>query len=269
MTPLRASRGSSDRSRPEIRRDASDAVAVVTLAIDPVILVGVPLRHETSSQWWLHWLTSRWMPRGAVLLPAVGHLVHDARNKIVEEALGIDGWKTLVMLDADVFPSPHEECEVDAFELIKRYSAPVVGPLCFGRSMTQPTPVAGRFATDSTYYRLSHAQYERLMSGTPALYRMDVLGLGLVAFQREVFERLEPPWFSHPVVDGQVLGEDVQLYRRLKDEGIRVYLDTRWHALHLGYLYYGKRTYEIWRSLGGTDAVTEHRESLPAPAFHQ
>lgn len=205
------------------------------------------------------------------MLPMVGHLVHDARNRIVEEALGIEGWQTLVMLDADVFPPPHEECDLDAFELIRgceEQQLPVVGPLCFGRSMLQPTPVAGHFFEDlNAYRRLSDDEYQAVVA-EPGLYRVDVLGLGLVAFQRSVFEQLTPPWFSHPVVGGQVLGEDVQLYRRLRQQGIPVYLDSRWNALHLGYLYYGKRTYDLWRSLGGDNATSERSEGLPETALN-
>jgi hypothetical protein len=215
-----------------------------------MILVGVPMRDETPSQWHLHWLQMGWMPRGAVLLPRVGTLVHESRNRIVEEALGIQGWKTLVMLDADVFPPPHEECPHDALEFIAEYEAedvPVVGPLCYGRSMVHPTPVAGHFASDSTYCRLSDQQHDGL-EADPGLHPVDVLGMGMVCIRRDVFEALEPPWFHHPVVDGRVLGEDHQFYRRVKQAGIPVRLDTRWHALHLGQLFYGKRTYRMWRA---------------------
>lgn len=230
-----------------------------------MILVGVPMRDETPSQWWLHWLTMAWMPRGAVMLPRVGTLVHEGRNRIVEEALGIPGWKTLVMLDADVFPPPHEECALDALEQIRTYeerNLPVVGPLCYGRSMLNPTPVAGRFSTASTYERLSSVEHDRL-EAEPGLHQVDVLGLGLVAFQRRVFEELQPPWFHHPVLDGSVLGEDHQLYRNLQAAGIPVLLDSSWHALHLGQLFYGKRTYRMWRE--GHEAG-ERGPRAPAPS---
>lgn len=252
------------------RRDAFDAVGDVTPATDSLILVGVPLRQETSSQWWVHWLTNHWMPRGAALVPVVGNLVHDARNQIVREALSLDGWQTLVMLDADVFPPPHEECDLDAFQLITDYEKqqlPVVGPLYFGRSMVQPTPVAGYFNDDLTaYMRLSDAQYRDVIA-RPGLHRIDVLGLGLVAFQRSVFEQLTPPWFSHPVQGDSVLGEDVQLYKRLSEQDIPVYLDSRWHALHLGHLYFGMRTYDIWRSIGELDAISKRGEGATEAAL--
>lgn len=228
------------------------------------------MRDESPSQWWLHWLTMGWMPRGAALLPQVGTLVHEARNRIVEKALALPGWQTLVMLDADVFPPPHEECPLDALELIQGYEEmgiAVAGPLCYGRSMTQPTAVAGYFSSEVSYERLSAAEHDEMLT-QPGLHEVDVLGMGLVCFQRRVFESLEPPWFAHPVVAGEALGEDHHLYRRLKEAGIPVYLDTRWHALHLGQLFYGQRTYQIWRDAAsetgqrGSRAAAEaaHRE---------
>jgi hypothetical protein len=207
-----------------------------------------------------------WMPRGVALIPRVGSLVHDARNEIVREALALEGWKTLIMLDSDVYPPPHEECSLDALEIIKEYEEhdlPVVGPLCYGRSMTNPTPVAGSFLNEVGYSRLTEKQHDQ-MEAKPGLYRMDMLGLGLVSFRRRVFEEMEPPWFHHPVVGSSVLGEDHQFYRRLSQLGVQVFLDTRWHVLHEGRLYFGKRTYQIWREIHETG---EYNQSLSARAL--
>lgn len=215
-----------------------------------MIVVGVPLADQSPSQWWLHW--QRWKMNTA-FIPAVGTLVHDARNKIVREAMQIPDWKTLVMLDADVFPPPHRESNLDARVFIREYEADqcqVVAPLCYGRSIEHPSPVAGFFADEAHYRRLTGQEHDRMVA-LPGLHQVDVLGMGMVCIQRQVFEILEPPWFHHPVVDGQVLGEDHQFYRRLKAAGIPALLDTRWHVLHMGSIYYGQTTYQMWRDIGG------------------
>ena len=92
--------------------------------------------------------------------------------------------------------------------------------------------------------------------GQEGLQPVDYVGMGVMMVKREVFEKIEQPWFAIPysTVGGHYTGEDVFFCRKAREAGYEVFVD---HALSQEVKHIG--TFEY--SLQGAWAVKDEQQN--------
>lgn len=90
------------------------------------------------------------------------------------------------------------------------------------------------------------------------LEAVDYVGMGVMMAKREVFEKLDAPWFAIPfsTVGGHYIGEDVFFCRKAKEAGYEVLVDhdLSQHVKHIGTFEYSHEG--AWAMKEQTDGGT-------------
>jgi len=115
---------------------------------------------------------------------------------------------------------------------------PVVAAVSYMKGAGHP-PVFGFWDEERSLYRVPMPfPYNKLL-------KVDIVGTGIVLIKREVFEKLEKPWFQC-YEKGKNAREDVYFCLRCRDAGIPVYIDTTIHTGHIATPYIiTNETYEM------------------------
>lgn len=146
-----------------------------------------------------------------------------ARNRAVKALLENEEFTHLLMLDADQRHRP---------DMVQRLGR---------RVADDPT----RLIVSALYYRRGEP-YEPLafnqdkaghmyqLAGlTPGICKVDYLGTGCMLVAREVFERIEEPWFWYDYpAPGKYPSEDICFCRKCREAGIDLWLDTTIESAH-------------------------------------
>ena len=88
--------------------------------------------------------------------------------------------------------------------------------------------------------RDARGQIERVYTGpeSEGLEAVDYVGMGVMMVKREVFEKVEQPWFAIPysTVGNHYIGEDVFFCRKAKEAGYETLVDhdLSQHVKHIG-----------------------------------
>lgn len=137
-------------------------------------------------------------------------LVYDAREKIAEMFLASD-CEALFFVDSDMTYHPQ------TVELLERHKLPFVTAKAFKRV----APHMPCFYTKVDYVN-GQPDLEVPVEYGAGLLPIEGAGLACALIRREVFEKLEAPYFF-PLPR---LGEDLAFCLKLKDAGIKMYADT-------------------------------------------
>lgn len=138
------------------------------------------------------------------VLPGIctSSIVGNARNMAVDFAQSVKATH-LLMLDSDmVFP------QIMLEEYLKHDVDVIAAPY---RRRGPPWGMMGELEPDQDL----HAA---MKDGTPVRYKW--LPTGLMLVKTSVFDRLEKPYFRHPVEDGKLKGEDLTFSAALTELGI-------------------------------------------------
>ncbi len=160
--------------------------------------------------------------------------VDQARNLLAKHLLATD-YTHLLMLDADHHFPP------DIVERLSRWvvrdpSKLVVSALAFRRS--QPF--------EPTIYRTdAQSRVYAFQAWEQGLIPVDLLGTPCILINREVFERVPPPWFEFVYSGGaeKCMGEDIYFARKCKEAGIDLWADTTTIVPHLMDAWADEKTY--------------------------
>lgn len=86
---------------------------------------------------------------------------------------------------------------------------------------------------------------------TPGLMEVDYIGTGSLLIAREVFEKIEPPWFQN--IYGieanwadEWPGEDIGFSEKCQKAGIKMYVDTTTTSPHVGDRLIGEKTFRAY-----------------------
>ena len=206
----------------------------------PRVLLGVPLERTVS---YASGVFPRFMEiasQGVAFVKQDYTRTDLARNRFAMKLLESE-FTHLLMLDLDhVHP-------VDIVQRLARWpmmnpEIQVVGglnyrrsepyePCCFIRGET------GELAAPATW--------------TPGLMEVDYLGTGSILIAREVFEKIEPPWFYNIYDDEQRWadtwpGEDIGFNEKCKAAGVKMYVDTTTTSPHCGDRLIGDATFRAY-----------------------
>ena len=73
------------------------------------------------------------------------------------------------------------------------------------------------------------------------LQPVDYIGMGVMMVKREVFEKVEAPWFAIPysTIGNHYIGEDVFFCRKAREAGFKIISDPSIKLGHIGQFVYG------------------------------
>lgn len=197
--------------------------------------------------------------------PIKGTCIWEARNRMLDKALKIPDCETFLMGDDDmVLPfgqgnnfrqlydskTPLKSASFNAISRLMSHPKEigVVGALYFGRHAKGRAQCQIGFSSPAENEKLRKFQYKGLLP-------MEWVGTGLIRIQRWAVERLKSAidegkwpdckprsdqgWYGYfnPLRVG--VGEDVSFGRRCSEIGIKSYLDTELHCLHMGEQLFG------------------------------
>lgn len=193
--------------------------------------------------------------------PLKGTCIWEARNRLIDKAMGISSVKTFLMCDDDMilpfgYPDhfnsyygsnlPAEKAGVNAISRIMSHSHDkgILGSLYFGRHEK------GRSQCEFGFLNSPHED-EKLRNGHyKGVIPMGWVGTGFIRIERWVIEAMrkeidggkwpeckpaaEDKWYGYfnPIRVG--IGEDVSFCRRAAEIGIQSYLDAGLECLHNG-----------------------------------
>lgn len=143
-----------------------------------------------------------------------------ARNTLAEHFLADGRFTHLLMLDCD-HRHPPDIVERLRARVEEDPSRLVVAGLAFRRGVPFDPCMYIADRNDNVYVP---EQWE-----PGALLRVDIAGTAAMLISREVFERLERPWFAFDysqVADAKWPGEDIWFSRRCMEAGIGIWVDT-------------------------------------------
>jgi len=166
---------------------------------------------------------------GSLLIYQVpGTLIFNQRERLAEEALK-DGADAILWIDSDMrFPK-------DALQILLSRKLPIVGV----NATTRRFPV---LPTALDYDQETKDLVKVTSKDKTGLEEVLGLGFGMVLIRKEVFQKVEKPWFWFEQTDkGGTIGEDIYFCVKAFDKGFKTVLDhdLSKHIRHIGTYEYG------------------------------
>ena len=166
---------------------------------------------------------------GSLLIYQVpGTLIFNQRERLADEALK-DGADAILWIDSDMrFPK-------DALQILLSRKLPIVGV----NATTRRFPV---LPTALDYDQETKDLVKVTSKDKTGLEQVLGLGFGMVLIRKEVFQKVEKPWFWFEQTDkGGTIGEDIYFCVKAFDKGFKTVLDhdLSKHIRHIGTYEYG------------------------------
>lgn len=166
---------------------------------------------------------------GSLLIYQVpGTLIFNQRERLADEALK-DGADAILWIDSDMrFPK-------DALQILLSRKLPIVGV----NATTRRFPV---LPTALDYDQETKDLVKVTSKDKTGLEEVLGLGFGMVLIRKEVFQKVEKPWFWFEQTDkGGTIGEDIYFCVKAFDKGFKTVLDhdLSKHIRHIGTYEYG------------------------------
>ena len=207
----------------------------------PRILVGIPLERTISHASLVFHRFLEIAAQAPMIMKQDYTRTDLARNRFAIKLLESD-YTHLLMLDIDhVHPR-------DIIQKLARWplmdpDIQVVGGLNFRRS--EPYEPCCFFKDPETGMVNAPGDW------SPGLLKVDYIGTGSILIAREVFERIEPPWFQNVYGieanwDDEWPGEDIGFSEKCQRAGIAMYVDTTTTSPHVGDRLIGEKTFRAY-----------------------
>lgn len=181
---------------------------------EPRVVIAVPLAGPM-----IYWQTVAGIlemkkPSRSDLMVFQGALVDRARNILVERMLDHPMAPThIFFLDADIVPP------ADALKRLLRAHRPIVSGIY--RKRLPP------------YEPMAFVGWKPISLKGPRIRKVDVVGAGCLLIQRDVFEKMPPPWFTSEWRAEGHLSEDFSFCKKAKAAGLEICVETSVRPLHL------------------------------------
>lgn len=262
----------SKRSRKTSYHARKSVATATTLDDNGKVLAAMPLYEMVYTDF-----LQSFMPniQGSVgVLTHKGSYVMDAQNLLARQALSMSQpWKWLYLLEQDMQPPP------GIIALAKGYPpGSIVGGMYYGRNPVDQRPIPGWFDGDAHILsRLDAKTHDEWLGieGTEivhpenqGLHEIDVVGTGCTFIHRDVLTNWNPehpafqherhtkfcnprhfPWFQTPPGPDlfTVMSTDTYLCWHAREQGFKVYLDSRIVCEHKGIIGTNLWSHLAWR----------------------
>lgn len=145
-----------------------------------------------------------------------------SRNQLVDAAIGA-GAEWLLMLDDDMSVPP------DLVSRLIEHDKDVIGALYWQRGGAYHPVVMRKIDMPTGEFQCQFLAAHDPIIQKPGLHEVDIIGGGCMLFRVDVFRKITPPTFWW---EG-TLGTDVAICTRLKEAGVKIWIDT---SIELGHL---------------------------------
>lgn len=193
------------------------------------ITIAFPSRGFLSSDWAIN-LRYLEVPEGWGMecIDNIGCFVDTMRNQLADAAKG----DYILFLDDDVCPP------IDIIPRLLNHDKDVVTGLYFAKQQPYFPQIYKKNKT-GTYDTIQ--DYEK-----DTLIEIDACGAGCMLVNREVFSKLDKPYFKYVIAekDKPRKGEDYYFCENLKKNGFKIYCDTSAICTHIGTSYVGPQHWE-------------------------
>lgn len=233
--------------------------------------------------------------QGAVgVITHKGSYVMDAQNLLARQALLMQQpWKWLYLLEQDMAPPP------GIVALAREYPpGSIVGTIYYGRNPVDQRPVCGWFDADQhVLTRLDGRTHDEWVGiegnqivhpENQGLHEIDVVGTGCTFIHRDVLENWNPdheafkherhtnfcnprhfPWFQTPPGPDtfMVMSTDTFFCWHAREQGFKVYLDSRVVCGHMGVVQMNLGSHLGWRMQQPPDSTPPATTIVPGSDF--
>lgn len=252
------------------------------------VLAALPLYEMVYADYFQAFLPN---VQGAVgVISHKGSYVMDAQNLLARQALLMQlPWKWLYLLEQDMSPPP------GIISLAKSYPpGSIVGGLYYGRNVIDQRPIPGWFDPDQhVLTRLDAKTHDEWLGiendeikhpENQGLHEIDVVGTGCTFIHRDVLENWNPeheafkhprhttfcnprhfPWFQTPPGPDtfSVMSTDTYLCWHAREQGFKVYLDSRIVCGHMGVIGINLWSHLAWRKGQPPDQLPPRATAVP------
>ena len=159
-------------------------------------------------------------------------VVHWARNELVRAALPLKSliddqpFTHFMWLDSDHIFNRDLICHLARY--FARPEVDMISALYFGRC---PPHLPVVYVKDTHENPYTHYP---LVEVPNCLCEVDAVGFGAAMTKREIFEKMDDPWFMMQGRGGEAVGEDMSFCVHAKEAGFRIFLDGRYKLGHFG-----------------------------------
>ena len=252
------------------------------------VLVAMPLYEMVYADYFQGFIPNVTGAVGAITHK--GSYVMDAQNLLTRQALMMQvPWKWLLLIEQDMAPPP------GMISLAKEYPpSSIVGGVYYGRNPVDQRPICGHFDADAhVLTRLdakTHDEWFGIEDGQivhpekQGIHEIDVVGTGCTFIHRDVLENWQPdhpafnterhrsycnprhfPWFQTPPGPDifTVMSTDTFFCWHAREQGFKVFLDTRIVAGHMGVVQFNLGSHLAWRAMQPPDQPPPRMTQVP------
>lgn len=171
-------------------------------------------------------LMTMWKPEH-YLLDKLGPTIDVNRNVLVEKALSDPDTTHILFVDSDT---------VLPYDMIARFlkfmemdHIDMMSGIYYQKSMPFRTTQFMEF-DEVQFTRIRVADYPE-----GSLVKIESAGAGALLIKREVFDKIEPPYYRFIMSESGVkyLGEDIHFFRKTEEAGLNLYVDTSIICQHI------------------------------------
>lgn len=145
------------------------------------------------------------------LFVSPGTLIANQRHELV---LAAQNWGASHVMFIDSDMTFHPECVTRLLQ----HDRQIVGAAYSKR--VEPLITTAWYSIDDW------STWVRIYEDTEELLQVEAMALGFCLIKTEVFDEIELPWFQLGFYSGQYTGEDIEFFRKTKQSGIPVFMDT-------------------------------------------
>jgi GT2 family glycosyltransferase len=167
-------------------------------------------------------LASLKKPPGAAISAVMRSPVDAARNQLTAQALSL-GYDYIFTLDDDMVPN---------FDLLEKLLASMEAD----PSIDVLSPIAYRRKPPHTpcVFKLRRWPfYDPVEDVGKGILDVDATTFSATLIRSSALLKVSAPWFEFKTIEGQWIGEDMVLSKKLKDAGCRISCDTSLEVLHI------------------------------------
>jgi hypothetical protein len=149
------------------------------------------------------------------------------RNTQVKEVLKDKEITHIFFLDHDIIPENCNICE--ALEVMLKLDVPILSGLLRMKTKDFPYMMFVKAEGKEGYHAIN--KYKEPEEKDPDLIDVDAVGQGFLLVKREVFEKMEEPWFW---TNGTYSTEDLPFCLEAKKAGFKIYVTPLVKLSHIG-----------------------------------